>query len=455
MPYLCPSDEIPGDDFQCRQILIPNDPAILAAVKGALTPLLKVYNWEKTGTVEPADVVDAMHVMVFDFFDSGCLTMPEVEFSLAGCNLLWRYVGNETWTNLGDVCGADGETGECCVAYPGDEQPEPDEVNFDHLCAGVVGAITWSLAVCDNALDEAQLVVDLVKTVAAAIEAIVETLSGGFLELLPLDELAKFLLGVTQVIISQRRLETEDVDNIDSWTEALYCRVKTNGGKLLESEWDEWIEEDVKPLENDTYGDICRYSWLLKQMIGWQKFKAKYILYSYDEENDCELQGWCPDVWEHTWDFKIDDYSEVWSVQGGSWVSGVGYVGGEMVLSDPTRYAHWNYLFLALPDDIDMTLFVCKYSTTSFAGNQGTPTSAVRKYKAGTGYESFPVGSSSGWSMSPGVHTGKWQHNDGYEITDDWSIAVSLYGGFKDTSPPAGSSVISRVTVWGLGTDPF
>lgn len=64
LAWLTP-DTLPTETF-CRQLSIPNDPLILAAVSGALYPLTKSYNWEEYGSVTPDEIASAM----LDMFDA-------------------------------------------------------------------------------------------------------------------------------------------------------------------------------------------------------------------------------------------------------------------------------------------------------------------------------------------------------------------------------------------------
>jgi len=66
VPYLTP-DTIPSDTV-CRALKIPNDPAIIAAVTGAIEELTFVWNWEKYGAVTPQQIADGL----IDMFDQFC-----------------------------------------------------------------------------------------------------------------------------------------------------------------------------------------------------------------------------------------------------------------------------------------------------------------------------------------------------------------------------------------------
>lgn len=61
-------DDLSGSTF--RYLEIPGDLTFLMAVSGALLPLTEEYNWQKFGTVEPADAAYAMRLMFWQFLKS-------------------------------------------------------------------------------------------------------------------------------------------------------------------------------------------------------------------------------------------------------------------------------------------------------------------------------------------------------------------------------------------------
>lgn len=75
LAWLTP-DDIPSEGLR-RWLCIPNEPALLAAVTGALLPLSYEENWELYGTQTPTDVAAAMSVMLEDFLaqEGACLPM--------------------------------------------------------------------------------------------------------------------------------------------------------------------------------------------------------------------------------------------------------------------------------------------------------------------------------------------------------------------------------------------
>ncbi len=58
---------------RCRRILIPDDPAWLALVSGALVELTKPENWEQFGTVTPEEAADRAQVMFLEYLDAECM----------------------------------------------------------------------------------------------------------------------------------------------------------------------------------------------------------------------------------------------------------------------------------------------------------------------------------------------------------------------------------------------
>lgn len=73
LAWLTP-DELPTTGIR-RWLCIPNTPALIAAVHGALLPLAYEENWELFGTQTPADTALAMSLMIEDFIAQGSACM--------------------------------------------------------------------------------------------------------------------------------------------------------------------------------------------------------------------------------------------------------------------------------------------------------------------------------------------------------------------------------------------
>jgi len=70
VPYLTPEDLPEAAD--CRRLFIPANTEWLAIVSGALTELLKSWNWEQSGSVTVPEAVAAMQSMIDGYYASVC-----------------------------------------------------------------------------------------------------------------------------------------------------------------------------------------------------------------------------------------------------------------------------------------------------------------------------------------------------------------------------------------------
>jgi hypothetical protein len=120
-----------------------------------------------------------------------------------------------------------------------------------------------------------------------------ETVSGGVLELIPIDEANEILQQITQARVDSMRNNANDEDNQAAWGDALYCRIISDPdlyfGQII---WELWLEEDLLPTMPSGFGD-GHFHDFLRWWQGYYRFKNRYILYSYDKENDCAILDWC------------------------------------------------------------------------------------------------------------------------------------------------------------------
>lgn len=71
MPYLT-GNSIPVGQ-KCRVIHVPDDPAFMAALNGAMLELTYPYNWEQFGTLTPDEMAQAFIEIYGEFADSVCV----------------------------------------------------------------------------------------------------------------------------------------------------------------------------------------------------------------------------------------------------------------------------------------------------------------------------------------------------------------------------------------------
>lgn len=76
MPYLT-GNSIPVGQ-KCRSIHVPDDPAFMAALSGALLELTYPYNWEQFGTLTPDDMAQEFINVYGNFADSVCIEPEDV-----------------------------------------------------------------------------------------------------------------------------------------------------------------------------------------------------------------------------------------------------------------------------------------------------------------------------------------------------------------------------------------
>lgn len=81
MPWLTPNDIPTAAD--CRRLVIPKNPLILAAVSGALLDLTYAYNWQQYGEVTAIEMSQAMLNMYLDFLNDGNFCMIGQIFAYA------------------------------------------------------------------------------------------------------------------------------------------------------------------------------------------------------------------------------------------------------------------------------------------------------------------------------------------------------------------------------------
>jgi len=104
MPYLTP-ESIP-EGTVCRPLLIPNSSEWLAIVSGALTELIKSWNWEQQGAVTVQEALDLMQTMIDNYYSQECCMPPEN----CPCPPIFRqgslgqeqvsFDAGETWTDV-------------------------------------------------------------------------------------------------------------------------------------------------------------------------------------------------------------------------------------------------------------------------------------------------------------------------------------------------------------------
>jgi len=178
VPYLTPDGF--GETDDCRSLLIPATTDWLAIVSGALTELVKPYNWEQWGTLTIDECVDRMQEMI-DAYYEGCVG--------GGCELpeggpLFRLGPDGHLQEL-----VDGEwvepTGDYAIP-PTEPRTEPTEAERE--CLAAANAVNALQMLYENlsdsigsSLDAAAAAAELVTIVVGTIGLVLGAITGGLI----------------------------------------------------------------------------------------------------------------------------------------------------------------------------------------------------------------------------------------------------------------------------------
>lgn len=158
MPYLTP-EELP-EERDCRALFIPASSEWLAIVSGALTELLKTWNWEQQGSVTVDEAIAAMQEMIDLYYAGNC---GDCELPEGGAIIRLRPDGT-----LEELIGGEWVEPEGDYVIPPPEEREGGSAD-DQICLAAKNAVnvykelyeslsdSWN-----NDLDEAEAVAALI-----------------------------------------------------------------------------------------------------------------------------------------------------------------------------------------------------------------------------------------------------------------------------------------------------
>lgn len=86
MPWLAGDTPTTGDTI-CRLLRIPNSPALIAAVEGAIDDMAYPNKWEQNGSLSPVDASALMYAMFEQFISSGDWCMLGSVFPFASASV--------------------------------------------------------------------------------------------------------------------------------------------------------------------------------------------------------------------------------------------------------------------------------------------------------------------------------------------------------------------------------
>ncbi len=98
---------------KCIQVMVPDDPAHIAAFRGAMLSLASAYNWADDPAHTAKDVALVWRAIVDDMTEWGCGTDIQFRACVEGCGIEYSTDGGENWTCI-DITA--------CIANVADER---------------------------------------------------------------------------------------------------------------------------------------------------------------------------------------------------------------------------------------------------------------------------------------------------------------------------------------------
>jgi len=322
VPYLTP-DELP-EDTTCRVLFIPANSDWLAIVSGALTELVKVWNWEQFGAVAIEDAVAAMQTMIDGYYD-GC----------DPCETPGGYKVIRINTTTGRVEQLDGNgdwvepTGDYVIPAPGArEDGTPD----DQICLAAKNAVNVlhtlyeSLADSWNGdLDDAEAMLAIITVFTGVVGFAVAPIAWG---------IYAFFAPIFAVLFAGLEYLIADLWD-EAFSDQLTCflvECAVNDGGVVTFDYD-CLEGKLNSLTNT-------FSLTEEQLRLY--LQVMYLLWCVGGIDAVNLAGRtteitnddcsnCDDTWCYTFDFTEDNGGWVQDIRDGGWgatySSGVGWQG--------------------------------------------------------------------------------------------------------------------------------
>lgn len=341
--------------------------------------------------------------------------------------------------------GPQGERGQDGAS--GTLRPVPDDAIYDgidNICAACTDLVLWMVDNYTQNLDEMLLHWQQAKTIADAIVAIVEFITGGIGELIPLDETVNFFTTLNEIDTTIIKNTINDPNFQEEITSALFCRIMATGQLAFPQElYEEWRDNDIGNggIFGHGMGD-----WL-KKFGSWGKISGRFALYALNENDTCTTLYGCELAWEHTFNFLESDggwYATPGSDDRGTWQSGVGWVYTDALSNGTFKRGVRIRKDLSQNTNIVYLQVNCSYTKGTSDGNP-------------------PLGRI--WTNAPFVVHRETLANDmpssisdyavSFDQDDVSQIAFQLYSSGRSTNAYDGSIVVQSVIVRGNGTNPF
>jgi Collagen triple helix repeat (20 copies) len=514
MPWLTPHTS--PTTTTCRRLLVPNDPAYIAALTGAIVLLTYPENWEQVaGGITPQQAADLFRIMFFDYWDNGedC-TVGGIEDVRIGDGILQKKVGG-VWIDVSTVDpfdvaaetlapgspstasfedgiitfgipegetgaqgiqgatgatgpqgiqgatgaqGIQGETGPQGIqgatgpqgdkgdipVYSIDPTPPPGYDATQNICASSFKTFDHFLGLYNEHMAHIRGLIVVETAIFDIVASFINTYTVGVSDLVGLDTVISVVRTISLASLDSAVAEANGTTFRMDAVEDMYCAVKANGNLLTKTIFDEWC---VNSLNNGvpilTVGGT--FANFMKSVYTYDVFVKWWKVYLHDTENDCELLGWCPDEWEHVFDFTTGQNGFVADAGAGSWSSGQGWVDGVDGTTTKIRRS--------LIRRTGISPFNLVYFETQYSASLGTPQWRFQQGSNSAGSQFTDLVDS---ILAPknGLNTYIWQGNllGVTQLLSDIRVATTTG---NPAPTPGGSATTHRITIRGVGFNPF
>jgi len=430
MPYLTP-DSIPEDD-NCRPLSIPASSDWLAIVSGALTELIKTYNWEQRGSVTVEEAVARMQTMIDDYY-AGCVacTLPG-----GGSAIRVRADGHI------EELLPDGTWGEPTGDYvlPPVEAREGGTED-DQICLAARNAANVLQLLYENISDSYADGLDDAEALTAFIEFVIVTIGVAFAPIA--FAIAMFLLpifAIAYIIVEEITADLWD----ESVTQAITCILidcASNDAGVVTFDWDCFQRGLINEINDfallpDQLRLFAQIQIML-QIIGGVDALNLAGNTTAITDDDCSF---CPETWCYTWDFLHSSHSgDGFQVAPGftgygEWVDSNGWYGAPSPDSTPG-------LVLALEGIAEDTEITSVHIDGKTVGGSGW---FVQTYFRNDGSTVAHPDMTLSWAAGHELYDA--------DITGSWSVDELWFNPVGGTSA---AQYIFNITLRGTGTNPF
>lgn len=202
--------------------------------------------------------------------------------------------------------------------------PEPIE-GYDsdpNTCAAAFQTFNHFLDRYNEYMEDIRDAILLGQTIAEIAASFMNTATVGGSDIIGIDTLAKVWANLNLANLDESVEEANDADFRLEAVEWLYCHVKDNQHTLTEEIYDDWCQDILNANDSPILITGMGFGDWIQWIFTFPSFAKWWQVYMYDEENDCQLLGWCPDT-------ECVDFEEAptYDVIKGEWGSGYGEVG--------------------------------------------------------------------------------------------------------------------------------